>query len=391
MVAQWPGSGAEVPSFLPCAKCNAALPVRELPPNCPSCGITLTGIRCRTCGRLGGLDFVDGVCPGCNTTVPARQPSPGQGLDICAECGTAKDKNLWTCPHCGYTQWGDIAIVGGIGAVCLVAAALGSQLGDPLQRNVLMGGGAIIGGLFAALAVVETVSGVVKLGPRRAARRQQRRQSQPPYPQPPYPQPPYQQAQAPYPQQAYQPPPYPQAQPPYPQPPYQQAQPPYPPAQPPYPQPPYQQPQAPYPQQPPYPPAQPDPPRIRRRSSRRSRVGRCSRPNTAQLWTTRGTSVSATSRPRPRPAPTSPGPSSPRRCWAQPRRSSRDERRPSRRVSGSLRPWPVRTQTTVASAGTRPRAAILMMPATLAADAGSQKMPWRRGELRGTRPGSRRR
>ena len=39
-------------------------------------------------------------------------------------------------------------------------------------------------------------------------------------------------------------------------------------------------------------------------------------------------------------------------------------------VSGSLRPWPVRTQTIVAPAGSRPAAASLPTPARLAAEAG---------------------
>jgi hypothetical protein len=156
------------------------------------------------------------VCPACNAAVPVRQPAPGPKLDICADCGNAKDKNLWTCPHCGHTQWGDIAMVGSIGVGCLVAAALGSQIGEPLWRNVVMGGGAIIGVLFTALAVGETFSGVIKLGPRQAARRQKRQQSQQyqPPPQAPYPQAPqapYPPAQAPYPGQPYQQPPYPPA------------------------------------------------------------------------------------------------------------------------------------------------------------------------------------
>ena len=47
-------------------------------------------------------------------------------------------------------------------------------------------------------------------------------------------------------------------------------------------------------------------------------------------------------------------------------------------VSGSFRPCPVRTQTTVALLSSRPSRTSYRIPATLAADEGSQKIPSRR-------------
>ena len=58
---------------------------------------------------------------------------------------------------------------------------------------------------------------------------------------------------------------------------------------------------------------------------------------------------------------------------------------PSRSFSahwGSLSPWPVTVQTTRAPAGASPASAAASSPATLAADAGSTKMPSREDRSR---------
>ncbi len=147
-----------------CARCDSFVPVTSFPAPCQTCGATLTGNVCRMCGRLGGWEFVDGACPTCfaRTGPPIAAPRPRK-TDLCKGCGSTKDRNDWTCPYCGYTQWGDIAFMAVFALVCFAVAAVGSQQSDALWRNVALWGGLILGGIFLAV----TVSGVAGSLPQR--------------------------------------------------------------------------------------------------------------------------------------------------------------------------------------------------------------------------------
>jgi tetratricopeptide (TPR) repeat protein len=55
--------------------------------------------------------------PGLQTNTPGNAEQ-----EACKNCGETKDKGDWTCPHCGYTEWGPIVVSGILGGLLCTAA-----------------------------------------------------------------------------------------------------------------------------------------------------------------------------------------------------------------------------------------------------------------------------
>ncbi len=159
-----------------CARCNAALFGPRPPMVCPSCGAYLTGATCRQCGRLGGWDFISGLCPTCHANGPGalpvappppperpkspvdQAPSEPRSQDRCSRCHTFKKKSEYVCPNCGHKQWGDIAIVGILALPGVATAYLGMTYGTGLVHDAALLAGGIWAVLFVAIALSDALA-----------------------------------------------------------------------------------------------------------------------------------------------------------------------------------------------------------------------------------------
>ena len=140
-----------------CGRCGGS--VTRSTRKCPHCGVLLSGIRCRGCGFVGGEgDFPNHRCPKCGKAVSigssgspraGSASSSSQGkLEPCKGCGKKIPENEWTCPHCGYTQWGMIRGMALFGLFCLIGAGASLHWIEGGFWRVVLGWGGLILGLF---------------------------------------------------------------------------------------------------------------------------------------------------------------------------------------------------------------------------------------------------
>lgn len=145
-----------------CGRCGSA--VSKSTRVCPQCGANLAGIRCQQCGFVGGAsDFVGDLCPKCRSVVvvSGQSSKSTEKTEKCDKCGRKKAASDWTCPHCGHTEWGTIAIVGVFGLLLLVAGLVaGPTFDSEVVRNLTTWGGVIVGGFFLLLTASEIITGL---------------------------------------------------------------------------------------------------------------------------------------------------------------------------------------------------------------------------------------
>ena len=94
---------------------------------------------------------------------PARpaQPAPAtQGTEPCKRCGGPVKSGDFTCPQCGNTRWGVLAIWAIVSVVCLGAAILWAPLIAGAWGTVVQWGGWIVGLVCLLVAVVGAVTGL---------------------------------------------------------------------------------------------------------------------------------------------------------------------------------------------------------------------------------------
>jgi TusA-related sulfurtransferase len=76
---------------------------------------------------------------------------------ICRRCGATIDSSAnanYTCPYCGYTQWGTLIGCGAFSLVLMVGAILwGSHISASFWRLLIMWGGGILGGISVLFAI----------------------------------------------------------------------------------------------------------------------------------------------------------------------------------------------------------------------------------------------
>lgn len=86
-------------------------------------------------------------------------------IRTCGKCGRSRDTSNssdWTCPHCGYTQWGIIAIYGVFSLLSLGAAIFwGPMIKGSSLRFIVKWGGGIVGAIVL-LAVIYWVISALK-------------------------------------------------------------------------------------------------------------------------------------------------------------------------------------------------------------------------------------
>ena len=71
---------------------------------CPSCHVLLAGVKCQSCGYLGGkTEFVNNNnrCPKCGS--PVRSVGGAQEAPKCPKCGNVWDQLV--CETCGHKHW----------------------------------------------------------------------------------------------------------------------------------------------------------------------------------------------------------------------------------------------------------------------------------------------
>ncbi len=147
--------------FPRCARCDGFLPAWGAQV-CRNCGSSLTGVRCKSCDRVGGWDFVNGLCGNCFTRAGAPGASAAAAksgkTDVCKRCGNIKPEDDYTCPFCGHTQWIDVVAIFFWAVIAFGVAVAGSQIGEPLWRYVAMIGGAIVGLFVLAVTANEVLA-----------------------------------------------------------------------------------------------------------------------------------------------------------------------------------------------------------------------------------------
>lgn len=136
-----------------CSRCGAAM--SQPLDRCPKCGVLLSGVRCEACKYVGGkTEFINNHhrCPKCNSTVripgSSSAPKAAPKTEACKRCGTLIQTSDWTCPHCGYTQWGMIV---GAGVIAIVLLAVAYFTSDCVRW------GAGVAGAILLLTVVSSV------------------------------------------------------------------------------------------------------------------------------------------------------------------------------------------------------------------------------------------
>lgn len=138
-----------------CGRCGRS--VTKTTRVCPHCGAQLAGIKCQNCGFIGSeTDFAGDRCPKCRSVVYVNRQqsaSAAPAMQTCKGCRRSIKSSDWTCPHCGYTQWGSIVGMGIFSLFCLSAILWGSQIEQPLCTW----GGGIVG----AVCLLITISAVV--------------------------------------------------------------------------------------------------------------------------------------------------------------------------------------------------------------------------------------
>jgi len=141
--------------------------------------LTIEGLKpitCKRCGRF--IKRSDWKCPHCGyndwgllsqmgataETVTAGKYKRSESLEkkpiICKGCGRSI-KSEWTCPYCGYTDWGLIVGVGIFSLLCLGAAMLWApHIANSFWKVVVRWGGGIVGLFYLLLTIIEAIKGL---------------------------------------------------------------------------------------------------------------------------------------------------------------------------------------------------------------------------------------
>jgi ribosomal protein L32 len=107
-----------------CSHCGATMSTPL--DRCPSCGILLSGVKCQSCGYVGGKnEFINNNnrCPKCNRAVHVST-RPAEIIH-CKNCGETMKPKDWICLRCGLIRWKKIVPeIVGLGVLVLGYIAL---------------------------------------------------------------------------------------------------------------------------------------------------------------------------------------------------------------------------------------------------------------------------
>jgi len=151
-----------------CPKCRQHITLTKAGA-CPNCGAQLQAFTCARCGHVAPSPDSSGRCRKCGA--PAALPAAMRdkatpkatpetpNVETCKKCGQVIKGTDWTCPHCGHTQWGMIAVLGFVALACLgsalYAALPTTEIGS--AKYACWG----IGGLGGAILLLVAIGGIV--------------------------------------------------------------------------------------------------------------------------------------------------------------------------------------------------------------------------------------